>query len=297
MLAFLTRHLYLPGVGGSVAVFGAGVTLGWPLEAVVLGWSVLVLAIGVLLERLAPFDPRWKGSFGDGATDATSAVVLIGLVDPLLKAALPVVAITLLASRAASDTGWMLRTVPFALQVLAAVLWIELAKYWSHRAHHEVKCLWWLHALHHSSERLYWLNNFRFHPLNHVINTLASLLPLLLLNVPSDVLLGAVALTQPVLMLQHVNVQTGGGWMNYVFNTNGLHRWHHSVEPREANTNFGSALVLWDQVFGTFRHHPDASQPTHVGLFGDGGGYPVKATYLQQLLSLCGPACCRTRCN
>jgi len=115
---------------------------------------------------------------------------------------------------------------------------------------------------------------------------------LLLLGVPPDVLLGAVALTQPVVMLQHLNVHTRSGWLNYLFSTNELHRWHHSAEPREANSNFGSALVLWDQVFGTFRHHPEA-QPARIGLFGDGSGYPAKASYLQQLLSVFTPACCR----
>ncbi|HEX5683222.1 MAG TPA: sterol desaturase family protein [Ideonella sp.] len=291
MINFLTRQLYLLAVGGSVAVFAASLAWGWPLEGVVLGWSVLVLATGVWLERLAPFDPRWRLSNDDTGTDATSAVVLIGVVDPLLKAVLPIVALVLLAPLAPSGDGWFLGAAPFALQVVAAVLWIEFSKYWSHRAHHQVAALWWLHALHHGSERLYWLNNFRFHPLNHLANAAVSLLPLLLLGVPPEVLLGAVALTQPVVMLQHLNVRTHNGWLNHVFSTNELHRWHHSAEPQEANSNFGSALVLWDQLFGTFRHQP--GQPARVGLFGDGSGYPAKAPYLQQLLSIFTPACCR----
>lgn len=291
MLNLLTRQLYLLAVGGSVAVYAAARAWGWPLEIAVLGWSMLVLAGGAWLERLAPLDPRWHRSNGDTTTDAASAVVLLGLVDPLLKAALPIVALALLAPWAPSDGRWFVAAAPFALQVLVAVLWIEFSKYWSHRAHHQVAPLWWLHALHHGSERLYWLNNFRFHPLNHLANTAVSLLPLLLLGAPQEVLLGAVALTQPVVVLQHLNVRTGGGWPSYVFSTNELHRWHHSAEPREANSNFGSALVLWDQVFGTFHHR--RGQPARIGLFGDGSGYPAKAPYLQQLLSAFTPACCR----
>ncbi len=75
------------------------------------------------------------------------------------------------------------------MQVLAAMLWMEGAKYASHRWHHRSRALWWLHALHHSSRRLYSLNNFRFHPLNHAINQLVSIGPLLMLGVPADVLL------------------------------------------------------------------------------------------------------------
>lgn len=294
MLDFLTRHLYLLAVGGSMAAFAAVGQSGWPFEAVVIGWSVLVLATGAWLERVAPFDRRWSQAADDTATDVTSAVVLIGVVDPLLKAALPILAVACLAATRA-DAAWALQGLPFVLQVAVAVLWIEFAKYWAHRAHHEVQGLWWLHALHHGSERLYWLNNFRFHPLNHAVNTAVSLFPLLLLGAPHDVLLAAVALTQPVLMLQHLNVDTRNGWLNRVFSTNELHRWHHSAEPGEANSNYGSALVLWDQVFGTFR--PPQGRPARIGLFSegddDGGGYPARATYWQQVLSIFTPACCR----
>jgi ornithine lipid hydroxylase len=292
VLSLLNRRLYLLAVGGSIAVFGAALAFGWPLEAAVVGWSVLVLTAGALLERVAPFDARWRRSQGDGAVDATSAVVMIGLVDPLVKAALPVVALAWVPS-AGAPAAWLLSGWPFALQVVAAVLWIEFAKYWSHRAHHAVPALWWLHALHHGSQRLYWLNNFRFHPLNHLANTTVSLLPLLLLGAPKEVLLGAVALTQPVLMLQHLNLRTASGWLNQVLSTNELHRWHHSASPEEANANFGSALVLWDHVFGTFRHGPGDNRPARIGLFGDGGAYPARASYLQQVASLFTPACCK----
>lgn len=289
MLSFVIRQLYLLAVGGSLAAFWLAERAGWPLEPVVFGWSVLVLATGAWLERAAPFDARWRQSHQDTATDATSAAVLIGVIDPLLKAAVPVLAVLL--AGAAPASGWPLEAWPFAAQVAAALVWIEFAKYWSHRAHHNVQGLWWLHALHHGSERLYWLNNFRFHPLNHLVNTLAAMLPLALVGAPHEVLLATVAVSQPVLMLQHLNADTRNGWLNRVFSTNELHRWHHSAASQEANSNFGSSLVLWDQVFGTYRRQ--AGRPARVGLFGDGGGYPARASYLQQLLSAFTPACCR----
>jgi sterol desaturase/sphingolipid hydroxylase (fatty acid hydroxylase superfamily) len=287
MRDFISRHLYALAVGGSVAVFLTGRALALPLEPIVLGWSVLTLAAGALLERWMPFERGWQRAQGDAATDATSAVVLIGIVDPLLKAALPVLAI---AALGAFDLHAPAPRLPFALQVVLALLWIEFAKYWSHRWHHALRPLWWLHALHHGSRRLYWLNNFRFHPLNHSINTAASLLPLWLLGVSPEVLLAATAVTQPVTMLQHVNVDLRSGWLNRVFSTNELHRWHHSSDPREANANFGSSLVLWDQVFGTYRHAPQ-NAPVSIGLFG-GGAYPAGRSYLRQLGSMFHPSCC-----
>jgi sterol desaturase/sphingolipid hydroxylase (fatty acid hydroxylase superfamily) len=289
MLSWLTRHLYLLAVAGGGLSFALGRLWGWPLEAVVHGWSVAVLAVGIALERRVPFDAEWQRARGDTATDATSAAVLIGVVDPLLKAALPVIAIALLGDRAAP---WALAGWPLALQVMAALLWIEFSDYWLHRAHHQQPLLWQLHALHHGSERLYWLNNFRLHPLNHVLKTAAGLLPLWLLGAPPVVLLGAAALTQPLLMLQHANIDLKSGWLNRVFSTNEVHRWHHSTQPHEANANYGSALVLWDHVFGTYRA-ADGGRPGRIGLFGNGHGFPAQASYWRQLLGAWQPACCR----
>jgi sterol desaturase/sphingolipid hydroxylase (fatty acid hydroxylase superfamily) len=37
-----------------------------------------------------------------------------------------------------------------------------------------------------------------------------------------------------------------------------MHRVHHSVEPRETNSNFGFNLPWWDRLFGTYRDRPQA---------------------------------------
>lgn len=292
MLRFLTRHLYLLAVGGGALSFTAARIVDAPLEAAVLGWSLATLALGIALERLAPFDPLWARSHGDTAVDATSAAVLIGAVDPLLKAALPLAAVALLSGIAA-PTAWPLADAPLALQIGSALLWIEFAKYWSHRIHHEHPALWWLHALHHGSTRLYWLNNLRFHPLNYAINTTVALLPLLLVGAPQEALLGALAIAQPVMLLQHLNARTDNGWLNRVFSTNEVHRWHHSADPAEAHANFGGALVLFDQLFGTYRPAAAHDRPRAIGLFGNGAGYPARASYLHQLIAPLLPPCCR----
>jgi sterol desaturase/sphingolipid hydroxylase (fatty acid hydroxylase superfamily) len=291
MRALLTRHLYLMSVAGSLAAFLTGRALGWPLELIVVACSLLVLTLGALLERVIPFDARWRLPHGDLRTDTVSAVTLIGLVDPAIKAVLPALAVALLPARGVQP--FFPTDAPFLSQVLLAIVWIEFAKYWSHRAHHAMTALWWLHALHHSSQRLYWLNNFRFHPINHLLNALVSMLPLWLVGVPVEVLLGAAAVTQPILMLQHANLDLRSGCLNGIFSTNEVHRWHHSTRPGEANANFGSAFVLWDRVFGTYHYSSRANAPAEVGLFGDGGGYPSKQSYSRQLASMFTPNCCR----
>jgi sterol desaturase/sphingolipid hydroxylase (fatty acid hydroxylase superfamily) len=55
------------------------------------------------------------------------------------------------------------------------------------------------------------------------------------------------------------------GPLNYVFNTPGLHRWHHSTDLREGNRNYGENLVFFDLLFGTF-FNPNRRPPAIIGI-------------------------------
>lgn len=277
----------------SIASFWHAYANGGDLQRAVVLPAVGTLLIAVLAERRLPYRPAWNRSRGDLATDLTSTAVLFALVDPLLKWLGPVFVAAALAATplagalAVFPAGW-----PFALQVLLAMLIAEFGSYWAHRLHHAWPALWSLHALHHGSERLYAINNFRIHPLNYALNYLFGIVPLLIVGVPAAAIHGYFALTLPVLMLQHANLPLQHGWLNYVFSTNAVHRWHHSRQPGEGDSNFGRSLLLWDQVFGTFRYHPAGNDPAQVGLY-PGSRYPAHATFIQQLGTIFRLPCCR----
>ena len=38
----------------------------------------------------------------------------------------------------------------------------------------------------------------------------------------------------------------------YLVGSAETHRWHHSRVPRESNANYGSTVIVWDLVFGTW---------------------------------------------
>ena len=63
--------------------------------------------------------------------------------------------------------------------------------------------------------------------------------------------------------LSHANIDTACGWLNYVFNTPEVHRYHHSRVPKEANTNYGQVLMVFDVLFGTF-YLPSCAQDQGV---------------------------------
>ena len=171
MRALISRHLLWVSVCASLLAFLIARANGGPLELVVLLASLGVLALGALLERLMPYRREWNQPVGDTRTDLASAAVLLALVDPLLKALLPVLVVLAWPRAAATPPAPGFGSeLGFFMQVLAALLWLEAAKYGSHRWHHRSRALWWLHALHHSSQRLYTLNNFRFYPLKQPLN-------------------------------------------------------------------------------------------------------------------------------
>lgn len=290
----LFARFFLPGaLALNVGVFLASRQFGWNLELAVVIPSVLILAAAGMAERRMAYRADWKTGQDDLCTDVTSAALLFAVIDPMLKWLLPVWVVALAGSKAMQPGAAIFPTeLPFAVQVMLAALLAEFTSYWSHRLHHRLPSLWWLHALHHGSERMYWLNNFRIHPLNYAINYVLGFAPLLLIGTPPDVVLGYLAMSYPVLMLQHANLPLRSGWLNYVFSTNEVHRWHHADNAAEGNRNFGRALVVWDMVFGTYRYSGLGNDPAAVGLYRP-TSYPARSSFAKQVWSMFMPGCCR----
>jgi sterol desaturase/sphingolipid hydroxylase (fatty acid hydroxylase superfamily) len=132
------------------------------------------------------------------------------------------------------------------------VLIVDLMRYWLHRASHQSDVLWRLHAVHHSVGRLYWLNTSRFHVIEKGLQMLCDSLPFLVMGVRPEVLSLYYVTYSTNGFLQHSNIDLRYGFLNYIVGSAETHRWHHSREPRESNNNYGSTLVIWDLVFGTW---------------------------------------------
>ena len=64
------------------------------------------------------------------------------------------------------------------------------------------------------------------------------------------------------------------GPLNWIFSMAELHRWHHSKTVREANSNYGQNLIIWDVVFGTRYLPADREPPKEIGL-ADLPAYPM----------------------
>lgn len=265
MVSYLVRWTLYPAMlGSAVGVTWLGLRAGHDAGVVVIGVVLFSILPLLAAQRWIPAVPGWRANPKDysidllhmastGATSEVSRALVAGLMTWAAMALQAVVGAHLW------PVGW-----PLPLQFAFALLMGEFLAYWVHRSCHTVPLLWRIHAMHHSSERLYVLAAARNHPMNAALMQAGHLLPVTLLGAPLEILALSAAFHGVHGMLQHANVDFRHGPLNWLFATADLHRWHHSADLAESNTNFGNNLIVWDWVFGT-RRLP-AGRPAAVGL-------------------------------
>lgn len=222
-------------------------------DTIVLATAILVFWPTIaLFERLRPERPEWNRPHDDLGADVLHLVFSGTLAQVFFQATLGALALAA-GVRLSERWGGSLWPVqaPIALQLALALAVAELGHYWFHRLSHENPWVWRLHATHHSARRLYWLNATRFQWLDIFSLIALQSTPLLLLGAGREALLSYTMFAAVYGQLQHMNVRVHAPVLDWVFSTPGLHRWHHSTDPREGNSNYGAILILWDQVFRT----------------------------------------------
>ena len=219
-----------------------------------LGIFALVAAAELIAPRRTPAHPRrarWPGNLG--------IVVLNSVVVRLL---LPFTAVAL-AARAA-NTGWGLLNavaLPDWLEILIAVIVLDFVIYLQHVVFHAVPVLWRMHRMHHADLDYDVTTGARFHPIEIVLSAIIKLGAVAALGpAPAAVLVFEILLNGTA-MFNHGNVRLPARVdrvLRWLLVTPDMHRVHHSVVPRETNSNFGFNLPWWDRLFGTYRAQPEA---------------------------------------
>jgi sterol desaturase/sphingolipid hydroxylase (fatty acid hydroxylase superfamily) len=148
--------------------------------------------------------------------------------------------------------------------VVVAVFAWDFMYYWQHRAEHEVRFLWAAHVNHHSSQR-YNLSTALRQPWT-AWTTLVFFPPLALLGVSPHLIVVAGGLNLIYQFWIHTEVV---GRLPRPFeqglNTASHHRVHHGSNPRYLDRNYGSILIVWDRLFGSFEGE-DPAEPVIYGL-------------------------------
>ena len=154
--------------------------------------------------------------------------------------------------------------IPSEWLPIVGFLLFDFVSYWTHRFYHEIPVLWKFHAIHHSTEHLDWVSGFRAHPFDGTL--IAPAFAFLIAAGFSPEITGVFAIFQIVLgLLLHANVRFRFRWLHPFLGTPEMHHWHHSNEEEAIWTNYGAAIPLWDQVFGTY-YMPKDKRPSVYGV-------------------------------
>jgi sterol desaturase/sphingolipid hydroxylase (fatty acid hydroxylase superfamily) len=161
---------------------------------------------------------------------------------------------------------------------LALFLAYEVAYWLDHYTSHKIPFFWAFHKAHHTAEVLTPLTSFRVHPIDTlkfgnisavIIGAMSGLLAWgfggqatgYTINGTNLVLI-AFIFTLAHLQHSHVWIASTGMWSRILLSP-AHHQIHHSDNPIHFDRNFGSALAVWDWMFGTL-HAPKAQRENIV---------------------------------
>lgn len=246
--------------------------MNWLSDPAALRAAVFFGVLGLLLglERLwprrhnrLPWQLRWTANLGLAALGAA------------LLALLPLAALG--ASMLAQAHGWGLFNgvdLPPVVEGLLAWLALDCALYWQHRWMHERPLLWRLHRVHHSDPELDATTGLRFHPAELLVSMLWKMAVVTALGAPPLAVLVFELTLNGLALWSHANLELparlDAGLRRLVL-TPDVHRVHHSILPQETNSNYGSALMVWDHLFGSYRAQPqEGHEGLRIGLTGYG---------------------------
>lgn len=209
-------------------------------------WEIVAPRRKQLFSRLA----RWPNNIG---------IVVLNTV--MLRVLFPTAAIGV--ALAAEANGWGLFnifSVPSVLAVVLSVVIMDFAIYLQHVLVHAVPALWRLHRMHHADLDYDVTTGARFHPVEIAISMLLKLMVVGALGAPALAVLIFEIILNATAMFNHSNVRIPE-WFDRVLRlvvvTPDMHRVHHSVIPKETNSNFGFNLPWWDRLFGTYTDQPE----------------------------------------
>ncbi len=158
------------------------------------------------------------------------------------------------------------------------VVW-DASRFVVHYAAHKIPALWALHQVHHSAEVMTPLTFHRVHPLESVIFQLRGALVTGLLGggffwlfrgAAADITLLGVHGLGLICNVAHGNLRHTHVWLRF---PPALERWlispaqhqiHHSIDPADYESNYGTWLSIWDRMAGSLR----ISTETPVAQFG-----------------------------
>lgn len=172
----------------------------------------------------------------------------------------------------------------------------DFSRFFLHWLSHKWSILWRFHQVHHSAEVLTPVTVYRIHPVESALYAARLLLSQSVAIGVGFYLFGTQLSFQEVLganmfvflfnffgaNLRHSHIWIGWGKLEHLVISPAQHQIHHSIHQSHYDKNFGSALSLWDKLFGTWLSSQNTTKPRRFGLKGKRFN-SLKSLYLPRL--------------
>jgi sterol desaturase/sphingolipid hydroxylase (fatty acid hydroxylase superfamily) len=161
-----------------------------------------------------------------------------------------------------AENGWGILNMlhwPVWIEIVLAVLLLDLMIYLQHLGFHAVPVLWKIHMVHHADPDYDVTTAVRFHPVEALLSMVLKMAGVTIIGASPTSVLAFEIILNGMAMFNHANVRMPAfvDWiLRWVVVTPDMHRIHHSIFPRENNRNFGFNLPWWDYMFGTYLASP-----------------------------------------
>ena len=251
-----------------------------------IGLAMLFTGLALWKSQHASPGKVWWRNPGLG-TDITYSLVH-GVVGPYFNRPAIILVYSILASTVMTEAEVIdffargagpLKVLPFWGQVIVYVVVADFLFYWAHRMFHG-RSLWRFHAIHHSSTEVNWTTEYRFHPVNMMLQPAPVAVLMLTLGISPEVLAFLIPFDVLTGAWVHSNLNWTLGPLKYVVATPVFHRWHHTSPQEGGESNFAPTFAFWDWLFGTF-YMPEGRIPETFGIADP--TFPTEG-YLAQLI-------------
>ncbi len=152
---------------------------------------------------------------------------------------------------------------PDWLKIIITLLCLDFAIYAQHVLAHKWLWLWRLHQVHHTDIDMDATTAVRFHPLEILLSMAYKLFCIVLIGADPLAVVAFEIILNATATFNHSNINLPSALdktIRYVLVTPDMHRIHHSVIPKETDSNYGFSLSCWDRLCGTYTEQPQTPQ-------------------------------------
>jgi sterol desaturase/sphingolipid hydroxylase (fatty acid hydroxylase superfamily) len=205
------------------------------------------------LEWLSPIRPRradWKARW---FTNAALSILVYGVAAACVR---PAVFFTLQNTQ--GHQWGILPGLGFSgvVGLVVGFLFLDLSFYFWHRLNHEWAFLWRFHNVHHLDPGLDVTTGFRFHFVEVLLSSVFRVLQVFVIGPDLATVLFYEAVFQGATFFHHSNIKIPerlSRLIDFVLVTPRMHTVHHSMDRRQAFSNYSVVFSFWDRVLRTYR--------------------------------------------